>query len=77
MHNQPPDSIYTCRLLFQISYNELVDFIQGIGVHIQERISGLEKIEVNSFSSFMTAMFTTFWINKDHVNLVSGCCANL
>ncbi|XP_055997677.1 uncharacterized protein LOC125647015 [Ostrea edulis] len=53
----------------EISYNELVEFIQGIGVHIQERISGLGKLEINSFSSFMFAMFSSFWISKDHVDL--------
>ncbi|XP_062601714.1 uncharacterized protein LOC134263398 [Saccostrea cucullata] len=49
----------------EISYSELVDFIQGIGVHIQQRIYGLEKLEVNSISSFMSAMLTAFWANKN------------
>ncbi|CAC5393494.1 unnamed protein product [Mytilus coruscus] len=46
-----------------ITYNELINFIEGTGVSIHEKYLGLKRTEVNGFLSFLGTVFNALAIN--------------
>ncbi|XP_076094801.1 uncharacterized protein LOC143065237 [Mytilus galloprovincialis] len=46
-----------------ITYNELINFVEGTGVSIHEKYLGLKRTEVNGFFSFLGTVFNALAIN--------------
>lgn len=59
--------VYFPHSLFQISYNELLSFMEETGINMQNRFLGYQRRNIKSFPGFMETLQATLLTNVKRV----------